>query len=108
MRSQRYSGRWSQNLLTMTWASSPAPARPRATGEGGRGTVRNVDAAGVTGIRHVAAGSSNSATEGAAVAVFGVALAGGATGVPACRCFSQQGQAYVRRTCSITIRDAGS
>ena len=32
----------------------------------------------------------------------------GATAETACRCFSQQGQAYVRRTCSITFRDAGS
>src|SRR4051794_4245166 len=99
MRSQRYSGRWSQNLLTMRWANRPGPARLRATGEGGRGAVRNVDAAGLTAIGHVVAGSVNAVTAGTTVAVFGVAGAAGAAGGPACRCFSQQGQAYVRRTC---------
>src|SRR5262249_20120741 len=96
MRSQRYSGRWSQNLLTMTWASSPGPARPRAMGEGGRGAVRNVDTAGCTGARYVAAVSVNADTENDADAVFGVSGAegaAGATGAPAWRCFSQQGQA---------------
>lgn len=35
MRLCRYSGRWSQYLLTITWASNPAPATPRLTGRMG-------------------------------------------------------------------------
>src|SRR3954447_26071110 len=97
MRSQRYSGRWSQNLLTMRWASSPGPARPRAMGAADRGAVANVDAADPTGIRQAVAGTLNSVSGGAAGAVFGGAGAGsaaGGTGSPARRRFSQQVQAY--------------
>src|SRR5262249_30148951 len=90
MRSQRYSGRWSQNLLTITWASSPGPASPRAIGEGGREAVTNVEAVGVTGISAVVVGSFNSAPENGVAAVSGVASA---VWLPACRRFSQQGQA---------------
>ena len=90
MRSQRYSGRWSQNVLTIGCVSSPGPARPRAIGEGRREAVRNVETIGGTGIGTVVAVSFNSAAANAVVAVFGVV---GAAGVPACRRFSQQGQA---------------
>jgi hypothetical protein len=36
MASWRFSGRWSQNFETMTWASSPAPTPLRGMGSGGR------------------------------------------------------------------------
>src|SRR5690349_6090458 len=108
MRSLRYSGRWSQNLLTIRWASRPGPARPRGIGDSGRGAVRKVEVVGFSGIRLIVAGSFHSAAENDLAAVFAVAAAGAAAGMPAWRCFSQAGQAYVRRTCSITIRDAGS
>jgi len=80
-------------------------------GEGGRGAVQNVDAAGLSGIRQMAAVSVNSATDSDAAAMFDVVGAGdtgSAPGTLAWRCFSQHGQAYVNRTCSITLRDAGS
>src|SRR3954447_26751747 len=73
MRSQRYSGRWSQNLLTMTWASSPGPARPRAMGAGGRGAVVNVDTAAGFGASAVgrASASAGAGTRGVAMGSFG-------------------------------------
>ena len=62
--------------------------------------------------RTVAAGSFDSSadTVGATVSGSVAGIAGGAdvAELAAWRCFSQQGQAYVRRTCSITMRDAGS
>ena len=52
-----------------------------------------MDVAVVTGIRHMAAGSFNTAAADGAVGVFGVTGAAGVVEAPACRRFSQQGQA---------------
>ena len=65
-------------------------------GEGGRGAVTNVGPAGVAGIRRTAVVSVNSDTANDVLALFCVAGAGvaaGAAAVPACRRFSQHGQA---------------
>jgi hypothetical protein len=62
-------------------------------GEGGRGAVRNVDVAIISGTRPIAVGSLNTAAADGAVGVFGVTGAAAAVEVSACRRFSQQGQA---------------
>src|SRR4051794_21527551 len=102
MRSQRYSGRWSQNLLTMRWASSPGPAKPRLMGAAGRAAVVNVDTAGrvaAPAVAIAAASSGGGIMKGVARSFSssggaGAAIDGGvdAADLDACLRFSQQGQ----------------